>query len=429
MHKLNHPRFLIPATMDKGAVYSCIISTVLAFWIQTNVAGFEVWINTNPPAVEFGDSLEVNCSTTCADPSMTVEYKPGIHPNRTNSRDWITDRFPSIQNWDLVVPCSIICLSDNNKLKEEKKVVTVYNRELKITSPPEVLKVNKTYSLECIGPRVYPKNKLILTWLRGSEIVQRVSTGEKGSPDEDKRLWNVFNLTASGSDDGQEYTCLAEVDLGSNTTKPITNSSVTLQTYYPPTEAQVRKTADDWIEGKSQTLSCNAAGNPAPQVSWIKDEQIYFGEKLHIPSVQLRDGDKPQNTSISVNNKTVSGSPIHVSKGDEVTMTCDTNGNPPATFQWEAPSKGSNDETGPPGVLRISRATSEHHGIYKCRATNKYGTDENEVDIRVKGQTSARRLAAKVLGFTSVAIIAAAVLITMIIYFRNKRKESKKQQE
>ncbi|XP_067829028.1 intercellular adhesion molecule 2-like isoform X3 [Heptranchias perlo] len=370
MHKLNHPRFLIPATMDKGAVYSCIISTVLAFWIQTNVAGFEVWINTNPPAVEFGDSLEVNCSTTCADPSMTVEYKPGIHPNRTNSRDWITDRFPSIQNWDLVVPCSIICLSDNNKLKEEKKVVTVYNRELKITSPPEVLKVNKTYSLECIGPRVYPKNKLILTWLRGSEIVQRVSTGEKGSPDEDKRLWNVFNLTASGSDDGQEYTCLAEVDLGSNTTKPITNSSVTLQTYY-----------------------------------------------------------KPQNTSISVNNKTVSGSPIHVSKGDEVTMTCDTNGNPPATFQWEAPSKGSNDETGPPGVLRISRATSEHHGIYKCRATNKYGTDENEVDIRVKGQTSARRLAAKVLGFTSVAIIAAAVLITMIIYFRNKRKESKKQQE
>ncbi|XP_067829029.1 sialic acid-binding Ig-like lectin 16 isoform X4 [Heptranchias perlo] len=347
MHKLNHPRFLIPATMDKGAVYSCIISTVLAFWIQTNVAGFEVWINTNPPAVEFGDSLEVNCSTTCADPSMTVEYKPGIHPNRTNSRDWITDRFPSIQNWDLVVPCSIICLSDNNKLKEEKKVVTVYN---------------------------------------------------------------------------------------------------------PPTEAQVRKTADDWIEGKSQTLSCNAAGNPAPQVSWIKDEQIYFGEKLHIPSVQLRDGGqyvcrvtneygskisslnavimyKPQNTSISVNNKTVSGSPIHVSKGDEVTMTCDTNGNPPATFQWEAPSKGSNDETGPPGVLRISRATSEHHGIYKCRATNKYGTDENEVDIRVKGQTSARRLAAKVLGFTSVAIIAAAVLITMIIYFRNKRKESKKQQE
>ncbi|XP_067829019.1 intercellular adhesion molecule 1-like [Heptranchias perlo] len=608
--------------------YFCLFT--LTFIVTANVAGFEVWINTNPPAVEFGDSLEVNCSTTCGNPSMTVEYKPGIHPNRTSDRDWITDIFPSVQNWDLVVPCSIICLSDNNKLMEGKKVVTVYNRELKITSPPKVLEVNKTYSLECIGPRVYPNNKLILTWLRGSEIVQRVSTGVKGFPDDDKRLKNVFNFTASASDDGQEYICLAEVDLGSNTTKPITNSSVALQTYsftdpprilnkdpievkqevtltcevpnvnpaekmrirwsqdgeelktialrsnsntvwattrwtpqesglmevvctadfeeypsipprndsffimvyvfsapeiqvptilegkavnitcsvfnvsgelqlrlknrnnvlvsksssteltiyhtvdaqakldgqqytceavlklqaqsktspivkqqnatlhvqYPPTEAQVRKTADDWIEGKSQTLSCNAAGNPAPQVSWIKDGQIYFREKLHIPSVQLRDGGqymcrvtneygsknsslnavimyKPQNTSISVNNKTVSGSPIHVSKGDEVTITCNSNGNPPATFQWEAPSKGSNDETGPPGVLRISHATSEHHGIYKCRATNKYGTDEKEVDIRVKDETWIFII------LVIVGIIVVISIVVAIICYRN----------
>ncbi|XP_067829022.1 intercellular adhesion molecule 1-like isoform X2 [Heptranchias perlo] len=549
-----------------------------------------------------------------------VEYKSGIHPKRNIGGKWMADFFQSVESWDISVPCSVICQAEGSALNENKKVVTVYNRELKITSPPEVLKVNKTYSLECIGPRVYPKNKLILTWLRGSEIVQRVSTGEKGFPDEDKRLRNVFNFTASASDDGQEYTCLAEVDLGSNTTKPITNSSVTLQTYsftdpprilnkdpievkqevtlicevpnvdpaekmrirwsqdgeelktialrsnsntvrattrwtpqesglmevvctadfeeypsipprndsffimvyvfsapeiqvpttlegkavnitcsvfnvsgelqlrlknrnnvlvsksssteltiyhtvdaqakldgqqytceavlklqaqsktspivkqqnatlhvqYPPTEAQVRKTADDWIEGKSQTLSCNAAGNPAPQVSWIKDGQIYFREKLHIPSVQLRDGGqyvcrvtneygsknsslnavimyKPQNTSISVNNKTVSGSPIHVSKGDEVTITCNSNGNPPATLQWEAPSKGSNDETGPPGVLRISHATSEHHGIYKCRATNKYGTDEKEVDIRVKGET------------WTLYLVIAGIILTLII--------------
>ncbi|XP_048473746.1 uncharacterized protein LOC109911811 [Rhincodon typus] len=67
--------------------------------------------------------------------------------------------------------------------------------------------------------------------MRGSEIVQRSSTEEPGLPDEDNRLRNVFNFTASLSDDGQEYTCLAEVDLGSNTTMSITNSSVTLQTY------------------------------------------------------------------------------------------------------------------------------------------------------------------------------------------------------
>uniref|UniRef100_UPI00398E4458 intercellular adhesion molecule 1-like isoform X4 n=1 Tax=Pristiophorus japonicus TaxID=55135 RepID=UPI00398E4458 len=484
---------------------ACICLFPLLFIVTANVAGFEVSLDTNPPAVEFGDSLEVICRTTCPDPTVTVEYKPGIHSNRTNGTGWFTDYIPSVQEWDFTVPCSVICKSDHFKLKEAKKVVTVYNRELNITSPPEVLEINKTYSLECTGPRVYPNNKLILTWLRGSEIVQSNSTGEPGSPDEDNRLQNVFSFTASTSDDRQEYTCLAEVDLGSNTTKPIANSSVTLQTYYfpdpprildqgpievkqevtltcevpnvypaekmrvrwsqqggelnsvtttnsntvqattvwvpqeiglmevvctadfeeypsvpakndsvyiavydAPIEAPVSKEQEDWIEGKSQTLTCHAEGNPAPRVSWSKDGKILSREKLHIPSVQLGHGGqyictainkygsinvslnaiilyKPRNTTItmSVNNKTVSGSPVSVSKGDEVIMTCDSNANPSATFEWEDPSNANNVETDPPEVLRIPHATSEHHGIYKCTATNRYGTEERDMDLRV----------------------------------------------
>ncbi|XP_078387452.1 intercellular adhesion molecule 2-like [Cetorhinus maximus] len=223
--------FLIPVTMYKGAVNSFIIPTVLAFWIQTVVTGFEVSININPPAVEFGDSLQVNCTTTCTEPKFEVEYKPGVNPNRTKSRHWSTDYFPSVQEWDFTVPCMVTCGSDPLREKEKKKVVTVYNREINITPPPEMLVVNRTYSLECTGPRVYPNNKLILTWLRGGEIVQSNCTKETGFPDDDKRLRNVFSFTASMSDDGQEYTCLAEVELDSNTTKPIANSSVTLQTH------------------------------------------------------------------------------------------------------------------------------------------------------------------------------------------------------
>ncbi|XP_067877399.1 vascular cell adhesion protein 1-like isoform X2 [Heterodontus francisci] len=297
---------------------------------------------------------------------MTVEYKSGIHPNRRNGTNWSTDYFPSMQKWDFAAPCSVICKSDGYQLKEEKKVVTVYNRELNITSPPEKLEVNKTYSLECIGPRVYPNNKLILTWLRGREIVQRNFTGEEGFPDEDKRLRNIFNFTASMSDNGQEYTCLAEVDLGSNTTKPITNSSVTLQTYY-----------------------------------------------------------RPRDTTISVNDKKVSGFPVYISEGDEVTITCNSKGNPKPTFQWDVPRNGNSVETGPPGILHISHTTSEHQGIYKCIVANQYGNDEKEVNLRVKGEVSARSLAAMYTGLSSVAIVAAALLATMIVCFRNMEKEKK----
>ncbi|XP_067877401.1 intercellular adhesion molecule 5-like isoform X1 [Heterodontus francisci] len=601
----------------------CIYFSILTFSMTASVTGFEIWIDTNPSAVEFGDSLEVNCSTSCAEPIMTVEYKSGIHPNRRNGTNWSTDYFPSMQKWDFAAPCSVICKSDGYQLKEEKKVVTVYNRELNITSPPEVLEVNKTYSLECIGPRVYPNNKLKLTWLRGSEIVQRNFTGEEGFPDEDKRLRNIFQFTASMSDDGQEYTCLAEVDLGSNTTKPITNSSVTLQTYsfldpprildkrpiemkqeatltcevpnvypaekmrvrwfqdgkelnsvttrpnsntvrttttwkpqvaglmevvctadfeeypsvppkndsvfievfvfpdpeiqvpispegnpvnitcsvfnvsgelqlslknrndilvnessstglsiyytvdaeakldgqqytceaelklqdpstshvkqqvdtlhvlYAPMEAQIFKAQEDWIEGKSQNLTCHGAGNPAPQVFWTKDGKILSREILHIPSVQMwhsglytctvtneygsRNSSvnsvilyKPRNTTISVNNQTMSGVPVTLSEGDEVTIICNSSGNPTPTLKWEAPSNDSNIQDGPLGVLHISHATSEHQGIYKCTVTNKYGTHEKEVDIRIKGELW--------ILFLVIAGILAMILLVVALY-------------
>ncbi|XP_038640507.1 hemicentin-1-like [Scyliorhinus canicula] len=350
------------ATSGHQGIYQCratnpygIEEKEVDIRVTAIVTGFEIMINTNPPAVEFGDSLEMNCTTTCPDPIINVEYKPGIHPNRTTGSNWTTDYFPSVQAWDFTAPCNVICISQNYSSNEGKKVVTVYNREINITSLPEVLEVNRRYSLECIGPRVYPNNKLILTWLRGSEIVQINSTGKPGLPDKDLRLRNVFSFTASVSDDGQEYTCLAEVDLGLNSTKQIANSSVTLQVH-----------------------------------------------------------NQPGDTTISVNNKTVSGFPVNVRKGDEVTMICNSNGNPTPTLKWEDPSNGSKVEIGSPGVLRISHATSEHQGIYKCRATNPYGIEEKEVDIRVTGQTPARRLAAKVIGITSVVIVVGAFLLSIL---------------
>ncbi|XP_062891714.1 vascular cell adhesion protein 1-like [Mobula hypostoma] len=201
--------------------------------ITGKLNGFEVSVKTNSPVVEFGHSLEVNCSTTCNNPLITLEYKPGVNPIRTNGDKWITDQFPSVQRWDLTVPCTVICLSAEKEVKESKRVVPVYNREISVVPPPKVLEVNKPYQLECIGPKVYPKNKLVLTWLRGSETIANISTEEPGFP-EDDTLKNVLHFNPNISDDGLVYTCLAELILHSNARKPVTNASVTLRTYSFP---------------------------------------------------------------------------------------------------------------------------------------------------------------------------------------------------
>ncbi|XP_072104331.1 vascular cell adhesion protein 1-like [Mobula birostris] len=201
--------------------------------ITGKLNGFEVSVKPNSPVVEFGHSLEVTCSTTCNNPSIILEYKPGVKPIRTHGDKWITDRFPSVQKWDLTVPCTVICPSAEKKIKESKRVVPVYNREIRVFPPPKVLEVNKPYQLECIGPKVYPKNKLVLTWLRGSETIANISTEEPGFP-EDGPLKNVLHFNPNISDDGLVYTCLAELILHSNARKSVTNASVTLRTYSFP---------------------------------------------------------------------------------------------------------------------------------------------------------------------------------------------------
>ncbi|XP_078387443.1 vascular cell adhesion protein 1-like isoform X6 [Cetorhinus maximus] len=406
------------ATTKNNGIYKCTATNKLGadekivdVRVEDITAGNEMWINVNPTAVEFGDSLVVNCSTTCAADNIIIE---GIK-DQNHGAQWRTAHSSSIQQWSLKVTCFAKC----TKSPPQTKIITVYNREINITPLPEVLEVNRTYSLECTGPRVYPNNKLILTWLRGREIIQSNSTGEEGSPDEDKRLRNVFSFTASMSDDGQEYTCLAEVDLGSNTTEPIANSSVTLQTHYEPRNTTIsvnNKTMSEFpvyiSKGDEITITCNSSGNPTPTVKWedpsngsnveicppgvLRISQTTSGHQgiykcrvtnqygIDEKEVDIRVKDEPGNTTISVNNKTVSGFPINISKGDEITITCNSSGNPTPTVKWEDPSNGSNVEIRPPGVLRISQTTSGHQGIYKCRATNQYGIDEKEVDIRVK---------------------------------------------
>ncbi|XP_072925487.1 intercellular adhesion molecule 5-like [Hemitrygon akajei] len=240
--------------------------------ITGKLNGFEVLVKTKPPAVELGHSLEVTCSTTCNDPTIIMEYKPGTDPNSTRSDKWITDRFPSVQQWDFSAPCTVICQSAGKQVKEDKRVVPVYNRNLSVVPPPEVLEVNKPYQLECTGPKVYPKNKLVLTWLRGREVVQRSSTEDPGFP-EDGPLKNVLHFIASISDDGMVYTCLAELNLDSNPTKPITNASLTLQTYSFPEPPRIL--SRDPVEVNQEvTLTCEVPNvYPAEKmrVRWFWD--------------------------------------------------------------------------------------------------------------------------------------------------------------
>ncbi|XP_072104449.1 vascular cell adhesion protein 1-like [Mobula birostris] len=267
--------------------------------ITDKLNGFEVSVKTNSLVVEFGHSLEVNCSTTCNNPSITLEYKPGINPNRIKGDKWITDRFLSVQKWDFTVPCTVIC---QTSVKEDKRVVPVYNRNLSVVTPPDMLEVNKPYQLECTGPKVYPRNKLVLTWLRGSETVASISTEKPGYPD-DGPLKNILHFTPSISDDGLVYTCLSELNLDLNRTKQIANASVTLQTYSFPEPPRIVN-RDPVEVNQETTLTCEVSNiYPAEKVRlrWFQDGEEWnsVASRSNLTTVQATATWTPRETSVT----------------------------------------------------------------------------------------------------------------------------------
>ncbi|XP_032906848.1 intercellular adhesion molecule 5-like isoform X1 [Amblyraja radiata] len=207
---------------------------------------------------------------------MDMELKPGLieYCNKVNNS--ITCQFPIVKKWDLPMICSVTCKSENNILKEDTKEIIVYNRDLVIAPHPEVMEINKTYQLHCTGPRVYPNNKLHLKWLRGNKVVKSVNPTEPAKfPDNVTLLVNILNLNASKADDGQVYTCLAELDLDTNTTKEIKSSSVTLQTYSFPKPPRILNRKPIEVNEEA-TLECEVQNvYPAEKltVTWFHNEE------------------------------------------------------------------------------------------------------------------------------------------------------------
>ncbi|NXK22055.1 VGFR2 factor, partial [Arenaria interpres] len=73
--------------------------------------------------------------------------------------------------------------------------------------------------------------------------------------------------------------------------------------------------------------------------------------------------------------------------GDNLTVTCHAEGNPPPRLRWELPANASL-ELGEGGTsVTILAAQREHGGTYRCLAENRFGTGAASVDVLFQGSS------------------------------------------
>ncbi|KAE8619816.1 hypothetical protein XENTR_v10009985 [Xenopus tropicalis] len=158
-------------------------------------------------------------------------------------------------------------------------------------------------------------------------------------------------------------------------------------------------------EGENVTLTCEAEGIPPPTYTWegpsAEIQTSPDNRTITIPGVkqgnygtyvcraQNKHGEDTQTLTIyqPVKPRIYKFEvvpPLPLSKGDNVTVTCEADGLPLPTYTWETPVS---ETTISPDkrIISIQGIMPAHQGNYTCIAQNTYGVDVQRMVITISG--------------------------------------------
>uniref|UniRef100_A0A3B3DLS4 Uncharacterized protein n=1 Tax=Oryzias melastigma TaxID=30732 RepID=A0A3B3DLS4_ORYME len=224
------------------------------------------------------------------------------------------------------------------------------------------------------------------------------------SPDGSK-----LTLLRLSAEDSGTYTCLAVSTVGQDSkiyTVHVLPPSISDESTVP---REVQVTQDSVV-----TLECRAAGNPPPQISWMKNgrplllsprTRLLSGDSLLIARVQLSDSGVYTcvarsraglaELSYDVQVQVPPGvdhvepvEPVTVVQGSLVTLTCEARGVPPPTLTWMKDGQPLSLHRnllldGQETRLQLPDVAPSDAGLYSCVASNQAGSSTKSFNLTV----------------------------------------------
>ncbi|KAA0705374.1 hypothetical protein E1301_Tti009761 [Triplophysa tibetana] len=196
-----------PATVTSEplniAVYSIDECTLLQF-------------NPQKVIVKYGSSVSVDCSTNITHNGIGWEASEGSVP-MTKTQNLITWRVPSLKRWDILPQCYI---STNMTKCVSLLPVLIYKTPDTVSIRKEVDKMTEkyTYNLQCDVVNVAPIQNLIVKWYKGETLMHNETFTDPIKTPVNKT--SILQITPDRSDDGVQYRCEAELELGAEGPQP-----------------------------------------------------------------------------------------------------------------------------------------------------------------------------------------------------------------
>ncbi|KAM6962600.1 hemicentin-1 [Aplochiton taeniatus] len=246
-----------------------------------------------------------------------------------------------------------------------------------------------------------------IAWLKDGQPIKASSSIRVLSGGRSLRLMHA------AVEDAGRYTCMVSNSAGEE------RKNFDLDVLVPPSIVGEGTVKDTKVKEKHNiTLTCEATGNPVPDIRWLKDSQPLVSDRrhqvqshgrfLHISHTQVADtgrysclasnsaGDRSRHYNLNVLvSPTIAGSgpagsveEVTVTLSSPTSLVCEVQSYPPALITWlkdGTPFESSRNIRVLPGgrTLQILNAKEEDAGRYTCVATNEAGETLKNYEVKV----------------------------------------------
>ncbi|XP_059815245.1 sialoadhesin-like [Hypanus sabinus] len=396
---------------------------------------------TDTQNIKEGDRVVLNCNSASANPAISeyTWYKDGtqVWTERSNSIQFLSISHTNYGTY--------ICQASNEVGSNRSAEFTVTGKarplgvhiEYHVNGvqliAPATMRENDQLTLTCVSTKSDPPVSSY-SWL--------LNDRSKVSQNQELRFDRI-----SRQENSKRYECQAHNEIGTGSSE-----TITIHVQYAPTNVRITTPAGAPV-GQSITLWCESDANPEPDnYRWRKEcgsSSVYlqcYSQYCHLwitwadiscdyyctvrnsidekesPPKRINVQYEPKDVEVLSNDSVVEGS--------QVTLRCESVGNPPAdTYQWKKVCSGTEMRLeGPTRELQIQVSIEDESCDYYCRAGNVIGGQDSEpksFHIQSQGRLSKASVISTALKgalflFTSVA------LICFLKNRRNTRKPTEK---
>ncbi|XP_035253507.1 hemicentin-2-like isoform X1 [Anguilla anguilla] len=221
--------------------------------------------------VGFGDPVSVSC--VASRPVRVLGWEAAIGSAHTQSDLTVRWGVDSLKDWIEEPICYGVFFTAPRQC-EEKLNLVLY----KIPDSVSISAVNHTgpmtdgqqYQLQCEVQNIAPVQYLTLRWYRGQTEVYNHTFSDL-TPDTPVQVSSTLLVTPTSADDGAQYSCVAELELGPEGPQPppeVKSEPLNITVHYSPVFYSPDDETLEVTEGEGVPLNCSAQGNPFPVYSW-----------------------------------------------------------------------------------------------------------------------------------------------------------------